>query len=69
LIRRWRYVRGERAAGECGIDSRTWRRVDHGQIRSAITHMSAGIDGTIYVSTQDRIFAISPDKRRRAAAH
>ena len=48
---------------------RDWRRVDHGQIHNPITHMSAGIDGTVYVATEDRIFAISPGKRRRAAAH
>ena len=54
---------------------RHWSRIDRSEIRdpsdpsSRIKHLSIGIEGTVYVATQDRVFVLAAGKRRRAAAH
>jgi photosystem II stability/assembly factor-like uncharacterized protein len=54
---------------------RHWSRIDRSEIRdpsdlsSRITHVSIGIDGVVYVATQNRVFVRAAGRRRRAAAH
>lgn len=46
---------------------RHWRRIDGAQIRDPITHLSVGIDGTVYAATQNSVVALSAARHRRAA--